>query len=104
MMVEEAIFRATDHSQGGEHDGGEWSWQVSLLFVENPFERLQPFPSYAANGKFLLLPICPLLTCISQSAQSLHSPFLQNWKPAVNGKFLLLSPPSYTGPSQPTTG
>src|SRR5467141_602985 len=46
--------------------------------LENPFERLppQPFPSYAANGKFLLhsrpsLPICPLLTCISQSAQSL---------------------------------
>jgi len=31
--------------------------------------------------KFLLLPICPLLTCISQSAQSLHSPFLQNWNP-----------------------
>ncbi|KAN0075796.1 hypothetical protein V8E54_007066 [Elaphomyces granulatus] len=46
------------------------------------------FPSYAANAKFLLHsrpspPICPLLTCISQSAQSLHSPFLQN------GKFLL---------------
>src|SRR6267378_233351 len=48
--------------------------------LENPFERLppQPFPSYAANGKFLLhsrpsQPICPLLTCISQSAQSLSS-------------------------------
>ncbi|KAN0085439.1 hypothetical protein V8E54_001906 [Elaphomyces granulatus] len=43
----------------------------------------QHFPSYAANAKFLLHsrpspPICPLLTCISQSAQSLHSPFLQN--------------------------
>ncbi|KAN0066919.1 hypothetical protein V8E54_014977 [Elaphomyces granulatus] len=59
----------------------------SLLSValENPFERLplQPFPSYAANGKFLLHsrpspPICLLLTCISQSAQSLHCPFLQN--------------------------
>src|SRR6267378_1200301 len=57
----------------------------------------QPFPSYAANAKFLLhsrpsLPICPLLTCISQSAQSLHGPFLQN------RKFLLLSLPSCLQP------
>ncbi|KAN0076419.1 hypothetical protein V8E54_006561 [Elaphomyces granulatus] len=37
----------------------------------------QPFPSYAASGKFLLHSR-PLLTCISQSAQSLHGPFLQN--------------------------
>src|SRR5467141_585330 len=51
-----------------------------------PGKSLRASPSTALS---FLLPICPLLTCISQLAQSLHGPFLRN------RKFLLLSLPSY---------
>src|SRR5882762_4108911 len=65
-----------------------------LLFYANRKFLLLSLPSYLSTTGYRLSharpsqPICPLLTCVSQSAQFLHSPFLQN------GKFLLLSLPS----------
>src|SRR6267378_1204102 len=65
-----------------------------LLFYANRKFLLLSLPSYLSTTGYRLFhsrpsqPIRPLLTCVSQSAQFLHSPFLQN------SKFLLLSLPS----------
>ena len=66
-----------------------------LLFFANRKFLLLSLPSYLSTTGYFCspcianlndrlfhsrpsLPICPLLTCISQSGQSLHSPILQN--------------------------
>src|SRR5712664_2911870 len=68
------------------------SQHCSYLFYANRKFLLHSLPSVyncVVSSYSSITPSPPaLLTCVSQSAQSLHSPFLQN------GKFLLLSLPS----------
>src|SRR6266404_3644391 len=75
-----------------------------LLFYANRKFLLLSLPFYLSTTNWVqAVPRPAVAAYLSISNLLVSIPFLQNWKPAVNGKFLLLSPPSYTGPSQPTT-
>jgi hypothetical protein len=79
------------HQRGLENPFLERLLACSVPALHSPFlhnrNSLPTVSSYSFHSR-PSQPIFPLLTCISQSVQSLHSTLLHKWKLAVNSKFL----------------